>query len=142
MSQIDYNLNEMVSWSIDVTPDYTLNNIEDSTDYVEATDFLVDYDYNYHYDFIPFNSQNPNNVNNTSINFIISEFHLSEESKNCCICMEDKKDTQFCNLNCLHNFCIECINSHLNTNHCCPLCRTYIYQIQTQTIEARQQIHH
>ncbi len=137
MSQSEYN-DDVVTWSIDIRPDYNLNNIiEDSTDYVEATDYLVDYDY------IPFdNLQNPNNVNNTCVNFIISEFYLSKEAKNCCICMEHKNYKQICKLNCRHNFCVGCINLHLNTNHYCPLCRAYIYQIQTQTIEARRQIHH
>jgi hypothetical protein len=78
----------------------------------------------------------------SQINFICNEFELSEEDKNCCICMTDKNNEQICSLNCSHTFCVECIDILLKTKHNCPLFRTVITQIQTQTIEARQLIHH
>ena len=86
-------------------------------------------------DFIPL-------VKRTPVNFIINEFELSEEDKNCCICMSDKNNEQMCRLNCCHSFCVECMDIHLNTKHNCPLCRTDITQIQSQTIESRQKFHH
>lgn len=78
----------------------------------------------------------------SQINFICNEFELSEEEKNCCICMTDRNNEQICSLNCRHKFCVECIDILLKTKHTCPLCRTTITQIQTQTIEARELIHH
>jgi hypothetical protein len=191
MSQSEYN-DDIITWSIDRRPDYDTPSIQDTiveetSDYVEATDYLAEYELTsqyvldrrtredlflqtFHYttnliatrqvvfrnddyyeynnndeseDFIPFgNPAGRNRVNSSPVNFIISEFYLSKEAKNCCICMEHKNYKQICKLNCHHNFCVGCINLHLNTNHYCPLCRTYITQIRTQTIEARRQIHH
>ena len=56
--------------------------------------------------------------------------------------IDEKDDNEFCILNCRHQFCVECINAHLKKNINCPLCRTYITQIRTQTIEARYKINH
>jgi hypothetical protein len=81
-------------------------------------------------------------TNRTPVNFIINEFELSEEDKNCCICMSDKNNEQMSRLNCGHSFCVECMDIHLNTKHNCPLCRTDITQIQTNTMESRQKFHH
>jgi hypothetical protein len=105
----------------------TADNTSDSDlDFVQASDYLIDY----------------NTTINSYINCIVNEFQLSEEEKNCCICMSDKNNEQMCILNCRHTFCLECIDIHLNANKNCPLCRTYIKQVQTQNIQAKQQFHH
>lgn len=192
MSQIENN-SEVVSWFIDRTPDYNTEIsqdtiVEETPDYVEATDYLAEYemtpqydmdrriredflqtfhhtanliarrqamfrnndyydDIDYEYnngeeseDFIPFDGRN--RVNSSPVNFVIDEFELSKEDKTCCICIDEKDDHQMCLLNCQHKFCVECINEHLKKNQNCPLCRSYITQIRTQTFEARRQIHH
>ena len=77
-----------------------------------------------------------------SVKFVVQNFDLLEEEKNCCICMEDKLSEDICKLNCSHKFCVECINTLLNNNHTCPICRINITQICTQTINARYLIHH
>lgn len=174
MSQTNY-ISETVSWSIDRNPDYNTESaqnimVEECTDYVEATDYLSDYNPIIEYyhtripieelslqpfddtsiirslspftnrnyeDFIPFDSPT-----GSQVNIIFNEFELSEEDINCCICMSDKNIQQMCSLNCCHTFCVECIDIHLNTNHNCPLCRTYITQMRIQTIEAIHKIHH
>jgi hypothetical protein len=174
MSQIDYN-EEVVSWSIDRRPYYDTQSSQDTindetSDILEATDYLVEYEMTTHHyeldnrsrrvetyyneieydyanndieEFIPFgNHDKPKPNNNSPINFVIYEFELSEEDKNCCICLCDRNNDQMCSLNCRHTFCAECINIHLNTNQTCPLCRTDIIQIQTKNIEARQKFHH
>lgn len=153
MSQIEHN-SEVVSWFIDRTPDYDIESSEDTfeepSDYVEATDYLADYNpvFEYHRtimlleefslqprisnrnyevneDFIPFGK--------SPINFIIDKFELSEEDKTCCICMTEKDNEQICKLNCCHTFCVECINTCLERNVVnCPLCRTCITQIHKQ----------
>jgi hypothetical protein len=111
-------------------------------------DYYQDMDYEYNNneeteDFIPFgNPAGRNRVNSSPVNFIIDAFEMSKEDKTCCICIDEKDDDQICTLNCHHTFCVECIDLHLNKNQLCPLCRTYITQIRTHTIEARRQIHH
>lgn len=62
-------------------------------------------------------------------------FQLTEEDKNCCICMETKEEIQICVLNCSHNFCVQCINAHIINNRQCPLCRNLITEINTKKID-------
>lgn len=97
-------------------------------------------------DFIPLNTQSniiqpDNQPDNQPINFIVDNL-LSPEELNCCICMEEHEVCQICQLNCQHTFCVTCIDQHLARNSTCPLCRDNIDHIITQSIEARQQIHH
>lgn len=93
-------------------------------------------------DFIPFNDNYPLLQREPiNINFNIEEFTISEEERNCCICMEQRETQQFCRLNCQHLYCVTCINSHLERNNSCPLCRTNITNIQIQNDNARNQIH-
>jgi hypothetical protein len=168
MSQSESN-SEVVSWFIDRTPDYDIQSSQDTiveemfgySDYVEATDYLADYtpftrrrpddinndiDYNNYEpneDFIPFgNPAGRNRINNSPVNFIVNEFDLSEEDRTCCVCIDEKNSEQICKLNCCHVFCVECINNCLERNSLCPLCRSYITQIRTQTFEARDKIKH
>ena len=59
----------------------------------------------------------------------IQELDISEEDRNCCICMETKDKIEICQINCGHKFCGECISHHIERNHTnsvCPLCRTDI----------------
>lgn len=169
MSQTENN-SEVVSWFIDRTPDYDIQSSQDTiveemfgySDYVEATDYLADYNpvveyhrtrmilesfsnrnYELNEDFIPFgNPAGRNRLNNSPVNFIVNEFDLSEEDRTCCVCIDEKNSEQICKLNCCHAFCVECINSCLDRNSLCPLCRTYITQIRTQTFQARHKIKH
>lgn len=128
-----------------------------SSAYVESRDYLADFNPDDEYnrtrmiletfsntnydpgeDFIPF----VNRVNKSPINFIVNGFYLSEEEKTCCICIDEKHSEQICKLNCCHMFCVECINICLERNSMCPLCRTSITDIRTQTFEARHKIKH
>jgi len=89
-------------------------------------------------DFIPFNELNPPLQREPiNINIDVEEFHLSEEDKNCCICMEQRETQQICRLNCQHIYCVDCINKHLQRNNGCPLCRTSITNIQVQNENSR-----
>ena len=138
MSQTDYD--EMISWSIDRTPD---NNIINTLIATEETYIDISYSnreninyqenfitnsrhitsFNYNNDFIPFN--------NNKIHFVSNKFQISQDDLSCCICIEDKSVNQLCKLNCQHLFCIECINRHLETKNVCPLCRQSITQCVT-----------
>lgn len=151
MSQTDYN-DEIVTWYIDRTPDRSIVlhrrflAIEEPESYAINVETLRNFtggDRIYARELYPFgNPAGRNRVNSSPVNFILQEFELSEEDKTCCICMEQKENEQICSINCRHKFCVVCIDLHLNRNQYCPLCRAYIHQIQTQTIEARRQIHH
>lgn len=128
MSQTNYDT-DVISWSIDREPDYNILH------------YLADYRIaNSDDDFIPFNEIN--RQNKSRIEYIIEPFVLTKEDKNCCVCMEERENEQMCRLNCKHIFCVYCMNQHLNKNNCCPLCRTCIKSIQTQTVESKNQINH
>jgi hypothetical protein len=155
MSQIENNSesvsennSEVVSWFIDYTADYDFHQTIQNIPSFSVIDYLADYtlnirgqadDFYYYYD--P-NSAGRNRLNTSSVNVIVNEFYLSEEDRNCCVCMDKKDIDHICKLNCFHVFCVECINTCLERKQTCPLCRSYITQIQTQTIEARDKIKH
>lgn len=77
---------------------------------------------------------------NERIKINIINFVVTEEDKLCCICMEDRHSEEFCKLNCLHIFCIECINHHLQNKQSCPICRSNITAITAQTLYASNKI--
>jgi len=109
---IDFNYVEL-NWSIDRNPDYNIINI-----------------------------LNQEQTISQEIDIITEEFSVSEEDKNCCICIESREDINICRLNCSHQFCYECILSYRRTNInnvCCPLCRTRITNISVQSHEIREQ---
>jgi hypothetical protein len=98
--------------------------------------YLADYpNTNIDDNFIPFNKSD-----SMALHYIIEPFELTEEEKTCCVCMEERQNDKICRLNCKHVFCVYCINQHLHQKDCCPLCRTHIMSIQTQTIESKNQI--
>ena len=81
---------------------------------------------------IPINNYNirPN------IEVIIDNIELlSEDSYFCCICMETRENNQVCQLNCLHKYCDQCIETHITKTRSeprCPLCRNLITEIKVQ----------
>jgi hypothetical protein len=90
-------------------------------------------------DFIPFEPEPEPLVISERINIAIEEFPVSDEDKNCCICIESRENSQICQLNCCHKFCYECILIHTRRNimnPCCPLCRVNIRNITVQSQEA------
>lgn len=117
MNQNNINLTnelEEIVWSIDKTPDYNLlNNIR----------------INNNEDFIPFIKE--------SIQYEthIEMINITEEEKNCCICLEKKESKDICQINCGHKFCAKCTIKYIskkNSNNCCPLCRETITHITFQ----------
>jgi hypothetical protein len=86
-------------------------------------------------DFIPFDSK-PNLNNLFKIN--ITSFSLSDEDCSCCICMNTEQASNFCQLNCAHNFCTSCTIENIKRNSLlstCPLCRKSIVSINVQNKE-------
>ena len=88
-------------------------------------------------DFIPFdNSHHINHIIHVDIN----NLSVSEEDRQCCICMEQRQTEDICRLNCQHSFCVQCINQHLQTNHSCPICRARVTNVSVQNNNARDRI--
>lgn len=156
---------EEIGWVIDRTPDYNLinmihnrneyddiniiNNIQNNRNqhfYVQFSrttqalmNGLLQFQHNIDHDdddeFIPFEPEPA-----IHIDVVVQQFPLSQEDRNCCVCMETRENQQICQLNCLHKFCSECTLTHIQRNTqqpCCPLCRTNITNISVQTQEIR-----
>lgn len=167
MSQTNYDT-DVISWSIDREPEFNILHyladypitdefsiVEDNNS-IEYRDnqriFLEQFNtitnmiyrgetvFNTEDDFIPFDEVDM--LNNVDMHYIIEPFALTEHEKTCCVCMEERKNEQICRLNCQHTFCVYCVNQHLHQKDCCPLCRTHITTIQTQTVESKKQINH
>jgi hypothetical protein len=90
--------------------------------------------------------RNLNNIINTTkknINIMIDKnMEISEEQRECCICMDEKNKKDICKLNCSHTFCITCCNNtiqtkiqHRQNDISCPLCRTRITIIYIENEE-------
>ncbi len=127
-------MEEEVTWTIERTGDsewYRVcdndinNNINNNTidieQFTQNTISLNNNDYA-NDEFIPFNNHIP---------IIESVKPFKVEDNICCICFEDKKTLQFCQINCNHIFCYTCIKTHQTQSCICPLCRepfTHIYK--------------
>ena len=94
-----------VSWSIDTTPDYSL-----VSNFAET--YVNDESFNY------------------NITIIEEQFVVSEDD--CAICMENRENDKFCQLNCQHYFCVVCVQIilHLPRAFNCPLCREKVDTIK------------
>ena len=130
------------TWTIERIPDNSIYNalvisnnnisniVHDATHLRNNIEYTNETD-----DFIPFQTIN----SCLHINFDFESVTISsDEDLNCCVCMELKKDTEICQLNCLHKFCSSCVTIHVKKNRnsaCCPLCRTNITNISVQTEE-------
>jgi hypothetical protein len=135
-----------ISWEIDRVGDIDLfnslefnRNEEFDFQFIRANEELTNGNIHfitYNEDFIPFNSD-PISI----IEINISEFNISDDDINCCVCIETKEKSQICLLNCNHKFCGECISSHIKRKilePICPLCRTNITHISVQNLEIYQ----
>ena len=93
-----------VSWAIDRTPDYSLVS--------NLTETYVNESFNY------------------NITIMEEQFVVSEDD--CAICMENRENDKFCQLNCKHCFCAVCIQTilHLPRAFHCPLCREKVATIK------------
>ena len=80
---------------------------------------------------------------NKNIEIIVNEdIEVTEEQRECCICMETKEKSDICRINCAHTFCVDCCQTIANKfrNHeilKCPLCRTDVTSIQVKNIESK-----
>ena len=91
-------------------------------------------------DFIPFELNQSQTSQFSTINITVEEFTVSDEDRQCCICMEERQSIEICRLNCMHSFCVECINQHLQTNQTCPICRTQVTSLSVQNNDAMDRV--
>ena len=143
----DYLINnyiepDEITWEIDRNPEFNiLNNLQNNHYNYDA--FNINMNQYIHVpddEFIPFEPEIE--VIHPQINIIVGEFSVSEEDKDCCVCIETRENSQICQLNCFHKFCYECTLIHTRRNirqPCCPLCRTNITNIYVQTQDIRDQ---
>ena len=143
MSQVDTN----ISWFIDRTGDRFINVIG-STSLNSITYFINSVD------------QLQGNIissNDTSGNIMFNDLdfnkhieisvdenlEITEEQRECCICMETKEKTDVCRINCGHTFCVKCCNESFCTKNrqgetmTCPLCRESVVSISVKNIESK-----
>jgi hypothetical protein len=77
----------------------------------------------------------------------IDETHdVSEEERDCCICMEQREVEEICRLNCSHTFCSSCVSTSIQVYKSrqqpitCSLCRTNIERIVVKTQDNKDKI--
>ena len=111
-------VNDIYTTDDDIDTNYDIYDIYNDIDYTNNDTQLTIYDY----------------ISDQSINqiHIMERGDITEDERNCCICMETKETTDICRLNCTHTFCHGCITQHVEVNtrnKCCPLCRNMITTI-------------
>jgi hypothetical protein len=127
----------IITWNIDRTPDYTIyENIE--REYME--NILNHLNYNTNIDIQPTIPFNQHVYHDISLLYNVVE--ISEEMRECCICMEQKTKDDICVLGCHHSFCNGCTESIIKkpVAPCCPLCRADITFIYTQKNEIQERL--
>ena len=74
---------------------------------------------------------------------VYEDMEVSEEDRECCICMDQKEKSEICSLNCSHTYCSNCISRTLYLQFSrgqiltCSLCRTNVTSVQVKNIESR-----
>lgn len=81
---------------------------------------------------------------NTFVSVEVQEnMEVTTEQLNCCICMEDRVQSDICRFSCGHTFCGNCCSSSLQSKiRCneimrCPLCRAEVTSVHVQNNENR-----
>lgn len=133
---------ETITWFIDRVGDRNINPYSiNSVAHIAIMDYLQ--------------NQNSNNpiINDMAFNYdvsptipfaplvevlVVPDMEMTEEEKGCCVCWEERENTDICRLNCAHTFCSGCIKNVMNRQKTCPLCRAEISQICVQTQDNRE----
>ena len=115
---------EQITWTIDRVGDRNIMTSIFERQYDNIINQLIMNETDFEdEEFIPF-------IFEPDINKITADFFVSEEDKNCCICMESREENEICKLNCQHKFCGDCVNKLIQKNTsmeiCCPMCRENI----------------
>jgi len=142
-------IEQPITWVIDRLGDRNINQYSiNSVAHSVILDYL--YDTNSNNNIINNNIINNNIIYNDilpTIPFaplvevlVVTDMEIIEEEKDCCVCQEERENTDICRLNCAHTFCLQCIKSVMNTQKKCPLCRAEICQIIVQNEENKVKI--
>lgn len=133
-----------ITWTIDRTPDLTYSpiGIEEPATIYDTENLNNYYESN---NFRYFNQQLPEaipyNFSKKNIQIQLSGLEISEEDKNCCICMETRDEKDICSYNCGHKFCGFCIEICLKKPYLnCSLCRGNVTNIITQNNEIKEKL--
>jgi hypothetical protein len=80
---------------------------------------------------------------NIEIN-VNEDLEITEEQRECCVCMETKDKPDICLINnCAHTFCVDCCSKTMITKNkrqeimTCPLCRADVVSISVKNIESK-----
>jgi len=125
-----------ITWSINRTPDFriieSVNTVnEERNENINSE--VIDYAHNFRYFNQPLPEAVTFNNSKKNIQIKLSELEISEEDKNCCICMEIREKVEICSLNCNHKFCGFCLESCFKKSELnCSLCRGNVTVITTQ----------
>ena len=134
-----------ITWSIDITPDFriieSVNPVnEEKNENINSE--VIDYENNFRYFNQPLPEAIPFHNSKKNIQIKLSELEISEEDKNCCICMEIRDKVEICCLNCNHKFCGFCLESCLkNSEFNCSLCRGNVTVITTQKTDLQNRFY-
>lgn len=71
---------------------------------------------------------------------VVPDMAITEEEKHCCVCQEDRENTDICRLICMHTFCGDCVKNVMDRQKICPLCRAEISEIYVQNEENKLKI--
>lgn len=139
------------SWFIDRTPNHNYarsvinNDIIDYTYYNNYNNYINIIYNEINHEIIPFpNIMSESESTKHNIALTLESLEITEETQNCCICMENREKEEICELNCRHNFCGFCVKDILCKNNSrkpkCPLCRENIKNIKTQKKEIQNNL--
>jgi hypothetical protein len=153
LSNIIYQTNDTISWSIDRVgdPSLLINNYIYNFSPTSVTASNISGQI---YDIINYDIINYDSIYlfNTPARSVPSELVLdqdiqfSEEQCECCICMDKKEGENICQFNCGHTFCVTCVDTSLKTfkdrnkDVICALCRTEVTKITFKTQENKDKI--
>jgi len=152
-------MEEVIEWFVDTSPDYdqlltllntnyglhiesTVNPGDHSTRYFDNTiEIIPAHEITYFY---------TRSISKKFLHVTEEPFEIEKEDTECCVCLETKTTSEFCELNCEHKFCCKCIEKILQKKsqqsletlepliHSCPLCRRQMEKIIVQTKECKE----
>jgi hypothetical protein len=132
------NNEEEIDWIIDRTPVIDTNH--SFSNLITEDDFQLTTTENHNTneeDFIPFDYIDIHCIQSQStFETDVRKIIVSEEERDCPICIETREKEEISQVNCGHKFCAFCLTKYIRNNNrlpYCPLCREIIDKITFQT---------
>jgi hypothetical protein len=136
-AQQNFQIEEPITWVIDRVGDRNINPYS-----INSVAYSVILDYLNHpiINNMGFNYDVPPTIPFAPLVDVlfIPDMAMTEEEKDCCVCQEERENTDICRLNCAHTFCSGCVKNVMNRQKTCPLCRAEISQICVQNEANRE----